>query len=256
MTCRDPARRLRPAVACGDLVSESPNAYCCSLRMNAPAPHLSADRIAPRSVDRDRYLYPSRDGRCRTGGRSGPPRYGPAGSTTPPRSAPKPRSCPPWPRPPPICAASATSATRAKPTSSPWRSRSRKTPHSPRYNNSSQQFNKAHNSVRAIGERGNALLKMTFKALRNVSLCPWRIGRIVAAALVILHFDHARTTRSQPTINTQREWLIYQVHSRGPFVVHRPAFARTPTASAGAGLSRFSVPVARDGHLGPRRKRS
>ena len=57
-----------------------------------------------------------------------------------------------------------------------------------------QQFNKAHNGVRAIGERGNALLKMTFKALRNVSLCPWRIGRIVAAALVILHFDHARTT--------------------------------------------------------------
>jgi hypothetical protein len=57
-----------------------------------------------------------------------------------------------------------------------------------------QQLNKAHNSVRAIGERGNSLLKMTFKALRNVSLDPWRIGKIVAAALVILHFDHARTT--------------------------------------------------------------
>jgi len=57
-----------------------------------------------------------------------------------------------------------------------------------------QQFNKAHNGVRAIGERGNALLKMTFKALRNVSLDPWRIGRIVAAALVLLHFDHDRTT--------------------------------------------------------------
>jgi DDE superfamily endonuclease len=54
-----------------------------------------------------------------------------------------------------------------------------------------QQFNKAHNGIRAIGERGNALLKMTFKSLRNVSLDPWRI---VAAALVILHFDHARTT--------------------------------------------------------------
>lgn len=26
-----------------------------------------------------------------------------------------------------------------------------------------QQLNKAHNSVRAIGERGNSLLKMTFK---------------------------------------------------------------------------------------------
>jgi DDE superfamily endonuclease len=57
-----------------------------------------------------------------------------------------------------------------------------------------QQFNKAHNGVRAIGERGNALLKMTFKALRNISLDPWRIGKIVAAALVLLHFDHARTT--------------------------------------------------------------
>jgi len=57
-----------------------------------------------------------------------------------------------------------------------------------------QQFNKAHNGLRAIGERANALLKMTFKALRNVSLCPWRIGKIVAAALVLLHVDHARTT--------------------------------------------------------------
>ncbi|MEH1017485.1 IS5/IS1182 family transposase, partial [Micromonospora sp. CPCC 206060] len=50
------------------------------------------------------------------------------------------------------------------------------------------------NSLRAIGERGNSLLKTTFKALRNVSLDPWRIGKIVAAALALLHFDHARTT--------------------------------------------------------------
>jgi hypothetical protein len=57
-----------------------------------------------------------------------------------------------------------------------------------------QTFNIAHNGLRAVGERGNALLKMTFKALRNISLDPWRIGRIVAAALVLLHFDHARTT--------------------------------------------------------------
>lgn len=54
--------------------------------------------------------------------------------------------------------------------------------------------NKAHNGKRAIGERGNSLLKMTFKALRNISLCPWRIGKIVAAALVLLHIDHDRTT--------------------------------------------------------------
>jgi hypothetical protein len=57
-----------------------------------------------------------------------------------------------------------------------------------------QQLNKAHNSLRAIGERGNSLLKMTFKPLRNVSLDPSRIGKIAAAALVILHVNHARTT--------------------------------------------------------------
>jgi hypothetical protein len=57
-----------------------------------------------------------------------------------------------------------------------------------------QRFNRAHNAVRAIGERGNSLLKTTFKALRNVSLCPWSIGRITAAALVILHIGHNRAT--------------------------------------------------------------
>ncbi|MFF3405253.1 transposase family protein [Streptomyces sp. NPDC002742] len=57
-----------------------------------------------------------------------------------------------------------------------------------------QQLNQTHNSLRAIGERGNSLLKMAFKALRNVSLNPWRIGKIVAAALVILHIEHDRTT--------------------------------------------------------------
>lgn len=58
-----------------------------------------------------------------------------------------------------------------------------------------QQFNRAHNAVRAIGERGNSLLKTTFKALRNVSLCPWSIGRIAArTALVLLHIEHDRAT--------------------------------------------------------------
>jgi hypothetical protein len=32
------------------------------------------------------------------------------------------------------------------------------------------------------------------KGSRNVGLDPWRTGKIVAAALVILHFDHAGTT--------------------------------------------------------------
>lgn len=54
--------------------------------------------------------------------------------------------------------------------------------------------NKAHNRKRGIGERGNSLLKTTFKALRNVSIDPWAIGRIVKAALVLLHIEHDRTT--------------------------------------------------------------
>lgn len=41
-----------------------------------------------------------------------------------------------------------------------------------------QTHNKAHNGIRAIGERGNSLLKTTFKALRNVSLCPGRSARL------------------------------------------------------------------------------
>jgi hypothetical protein len=55
-------------------------------------------------------------------------------------------------------------------------------------------YNRVHNRIRAIGEHGNSLLKTTFKALRNVSLRPWKIGKIAAAALVLLHFEHGRTT--------------------------------------------------------------
>lgn len=41
-------------------------------------------------------------------------------------------------------------------------------------------------ALRAPAERANALLKSTFKALRRVTVRPWRIGAITAAALVIL----------------------------------------------------------------------
>ena len=68
-----------------------------------------------------------------------------------------------------------------------------KTPADGTLTDEQKQANKAHNRVRCLGERGNALLK-GFKALRRVSLCPWRIGAIVAAALVLLHHRHARTT--------------------------------------------------------------
>lgn len=53
-----------------------------------------------------------------------------------------------------------------------------------------KEANKAHNSRGTVGERGNSLLKSTFKVLRRVSLCPYRIGAIVAAALVLLHIKH------------------------------------------------------------------
>ena len=89
------------------------------------------------------------------------------------------------------CGCSAIWATRARRTRSRWRSRS---PRNGACTDVQQQFNRAHNAVRAIGERGNSLLKTTFKALRNVSLCPWKIGDIVAAALLILHVEHGRTT--------------------------------------------------------------
>jgi hypothetical protein len=51
-----------------------------------------------------------------------------------------------------------------------------------------------HSPIRALSERGNALFKTTFKALRRVSLCPWRIGAITAAPLVLLHIN----TDAQP----------------------------------------------------------
>lgn len=47
-------------------------------------------------------------------------------------------------------------------------------------------------ALRAPAERANALLKSTFKALRRVTLCPWRIGTIVAAALVLLTMQRGR----------------------------------------------------------------
>ena len=46
----------------------------------------------------------------------------------------------------------------------------------------------------STGRTRNSLLKTTFKALRRVSLCPWQIGAITAAALVLLHIEHDRTT--------------------------------------------------------------
>ena len=69
-----------------------------------------------------------------------------------------------------------------------------KTPAQGRLTTVQQLFTTVHNGIRAVGERGHALLKMTFRALRRLSLDPWRIGKIVAAALVLLHLEHHSTT--------------------------------------------------------------
>jgi hypothetical protein len=57
-----------------------------------------------------------------------------------------------------------------------------------------QTFNAAIQGIHAIAERANALLKVTFKALRRVSLDPAAITRIARAALVLLQLEHGRTT--------------------------------------------------------------
>jgi hypothetical protein len=44
--------------------------------------------------------------------------------------------------------------------------------------------------ARALGERAMALLKTRWRALHRISLCPYRIGAIVQAALVLTHHEH------------------------------------------------------------------
>lgn len=61
-------------------------------------------------------------------------------------------------------------------------------------NPADHQLNLLQAHARARAEQANAVLKMTFKALRRVSLDPSMIGHIVAAALVLLHIEHDRTT--------------------------------------------------------------
>lgn len=54
-------------------------------------------------------------------------------------------------------------------------------------------FNVAIRVIHGVAERANALLKVTFKALRRVSLDPKAITRIARAALVLLQLEHGRT---------------------------------------------------------------
>ena len=52
-----------------------------------------------------------------------------------------------------------------------------------------QTRNRMISTLRAPAERANALLKRTWKALERVTLDPWRIGAITAAALVLLELQ-------------------------------------------------------------------
>ncbi|MGJ6967604.1 hypothetical protein ACSDR0_46760 [Streptosporangium sp. G11] len=56
--------------------------------------------------------------------------------------------------------------------------------------------NRTHNalqrSLRSLGERGFALLTTRWTALQHTSLSPNRLGDLVRAALVLVHFEHGR----------------------------------------------------------------
>lgn len=52
-----------------------------------------------------------------------------------------------------------------------------------------QACNAIHGALRCLGERANSLRKTTYKALRRYRGCPWRLGDITAAGLVLLHHD-------------------------------------------------------------------
>ena len=56
---------------------------------------------------------------------------------------------------------------------------------------STRSRNLAISALRAPAERANALLK-SWTALRRVTVCPWRIGNITAAVLVLLSLQRGR----------------------------------------------------------------
>jgi hypothetical protein len=55
-------------------------------------------------------------------------------------------------------------------------------------------YNALLRAVRAIGERGLALLTQRWRTLQHVTLSPNRIGEIAQAALVLVHFEHRMIT--------------------------------------------------------------
>jgi hypothetical protein len=55
-----------------------------------------------------------------------------------------------------------------------------------------ETYNKLQRGTRGQGERAHALLIMRFKVLRRITLCPWTIGRVIAAAVVLLSHENDR----------------------------------------------------------------
>ena len=51
-------------------------------------------------------------------------------------------------------------------------------------------YNKLLRAIRALGERGFALLVQRWKALQHITMSPKRIGQLARAALVLVHFEH------------------------------------------------------------------
>lgn len=69
-----------------------------------------------------------------------------------------------------------------------------KKPHGGDLTTDQQTYNSVHGALRCLGERANSLLKTTVTALRRYRGCPWRLGNLAAAALVLLHHENHRTT--------------------------------------------------------------
>jgi hypothetical protein len=57
-----------------------------------------------------------------------------------------------------------------------------------------RSYNALQRALRSLGERGFALLTERWTTLKHITLSPGRIGDLVAAALVLVHFEHDRIT--------------------------------------------------------------
>jgi hypothetical protein len=106
-----------------------------------------------------------------------------------------------------------------------------------------KQYNLIVRGVHSVAERANSLLKTTFKVLRRVSVCPWRIGAIAKAALRLLHLEHDRPC---PPVTERDAELRGMAHWSGPRCRGRqrvPPSGLTPMTARTAGSAAASAPV-------------